>query len=39
VSMVLGTVSFDNLKLFLEIGVDCVCVGSRICLQGNPHEK
>jgi ribulose-phosphate 3-epimerase len=34
-----GGVSLDNLKLFKEIGVDSVCVGSRIFLKGNPEEN
>jgi ribulose-phosphate 3-epimerase len=31
-----GGVSPDNLHLFLDAGVDYVCVGSRIFLHGNP---
>jgi len=34
-----GGVSIDNLKSFLDIGVDSVCVGSRIFLKGNPEEN
>ncbi|HAM50619.1 MAG TPA: hypothetical protein DCP92_07965 [Nitrospiraceae bacterium] len=34
-----GGVSLDNLKLFFEIGVNYVCVGSRIFLHGNPDEN
>jgi ribulose-phosphate 3-epimerase len=34
-----GGVSFDNLKLFFDIGVDSVCVGNRIFLHGNPNEN
>ncbi len=34
-----GGVSLDNLKSFVEIGVDYVCVGSRIFLHGNPAEN
>jgi len=32
-----GGVSLDNLKSFMDIGVDSVCVGSRIFLEGNPE--
>ena len=34
-----GGVSLENLKLFLEAGVDYVCVGSRIFLEGNPKKN
>lgn len=34
-----GGVSLENLKLFIEIGVDSVCVGSRIFLRGVPEEN
>ena len=34
-----GGVSIDNLKLFLDTGVDYVCVGSRIFLNNNPAES
>ncbi|MEW6002683.1 MAG: ribulose-phosphate 3-epimerase [Nitrospirota bacterium] len=34
-----GGVSLENLKRFLEIGVDYVCVGSRIFLEGDPEEN
>jgi len=34
-----GGVSLDNLKLFLEAGLDYVCVGSRIFLAGKPKEN
>jgi ribulose-phosphate 3-epimerase len=34
-----GGVSLENLKLFLEAGLDYVCVGSRIFLKGNPGEN
>lgn len=34
-----GGVSLENLRLFMEIGVDSVCVGSRIFLKGNPEEN
>jgi ribulose-phosphate 3-epimerase len=34
-----GGVSMENLKLFVEAGVDSVCVGSRIFLKGNPKEN
>jgi ribulose-phosphate 3-epimerase len=34
-----GGVSPDNLHLFLDAGVDYVCVGSRIFLNGNPAEN
>jgi ribulose-phosphate 3-epimerase len=34
-----GGVSPDNLKKFHDIGVDCVCVGSRIFLDGDPGEN
>ena len=34
-----GGISPDNLKLFFDIGVDYVCIGSRIFLGGNPKEN
>lgn len=34
-----GGVSPDNLKAFLDAGVDYVCVGSRIFLHGNPADN
>jgi ribulose-phosphate 3-epimerase len=34
-----GGASLENLPLFLEAGVDSVCVGSRIFLGGNPKEN
>lgn len=34
-----GGVSLDNLKSFYDIGVDYVCVGSRIFLKGDPREN
>ena len=34
-----GGVSLENLGLFLEAGLDYVCVGSRIFLNGNPGEN
>lgn len=34
-----GGVSVDNLKLFHDSGVDAVCVGSRIFLNGDPREN
>jgi len=34
-----GGVSLDNLERFLDIGVDYVCVGSRIFLNGDPGEN
>jgi ribulose-phosphate 3-epimerase len=34
-----GGISIDNLSLFFELGVDYVCVGSRIFLDGNPEEN
>jgi ribulose-phosphate 3-epimerase len=34
-----GGVSLDNLKSFVDIGVDYVCVGSRIFLGGEPAEN
>jgi ribulose-phosphate 3-epimerase len=34
-----GGVSLDNLKYFLDIGVDYVCVGSRIFLDDNPDKS
>ena len=34
-----GGVSLDNLKSFLDIGVDYVCVGSRIFLNDNPGKS
>lgn len=33
-----GGISLDNIKIFLNIGVDYVCIGSRIFL-GNPEEN
>jgi ribulose-phosphate 3-epimerase len=32
-----GGVSLDKLKTFVDLGVDYVCVGSRIFLEGNPE--
>jgi len=34
-----GGVSSENLKLFIEAGVDSVCVGSRIFLEGDPGKN
>jgi len=34
-----GGVSFDNLKKFLNLGVDSVCIGSRIFLNGDPADN
>lgn len=34
-----GGVSLDNLKTFYDLGVDYVCVGSRIFLNGNPADN
>jgi ribulose-phosphate 3-epimerase len=34
-----GGVSTDNLHLFYDIGVDYVCVGSRIFLVGKPEDN
>jgi ribulose-phosphate 3-epimerase len=34
-----GGVSLENLKSFLDIGVDRACIGSRIFLNGNPAEN
>ena len=34
-----GGVSLENLSLFFKIGVDYVCIGSRIFLEGNPGEN
>lgn len=34
-----GGVSLENLKPFFDIGVNYVCVGSRIFLDGNPGEN
>ncbi len=34
-----GGVSLENLKLFLNAGVDNVCIGSRIFLKSNPKEN
>lgn len=34
-----GGISLDNLKLFRDIGVDSICVGSRIFLKGDPEEN
>ncbi len=34
-----GGVSLDNLKDFFDMGVDYVCIGSRIFLHGGPEEN
>ena len=34
-----GGVSLDNLRKFFDTGVDYVCVGSRIFLNGDPREN
>lgn len=34
-----GGASLDNLKLFIEAGLDYVCVGSRIFLKGDPAQN
>jgi ribulose-phosphate 3-epimerase len=34
-----GGVSLDNLQMFYTIGVDYVCVGSRIFLHGRPEDN
>jgi ribulose-phosphate 3-epimerase len=34
-----GGVSLENLKLFIQAGVDSVCIGSRIFLQGSPVKN
>ena len=34
-----GGVSLDNLNRFVDLGVDAVCVGSRIFLKGSPEEN
>lgn len=34
-----GGVSLDNLKSFVEIKVDYVCIGSRIFLEGEPADN
>jgi ribulose-phosphate 3-epimerase len=34
-----GGVSLDNLKTFIDLGVDYVCVGSRIFLRSDPAEN
>jgi len=34
-----GGVSLENLKLFINLGVDYVCIGSKIFLAGNPAEN
>jgi ribulose-phosphate 3-epimerase len=34
-----GGVSLDNLNEFMEIGVDYVCIGSRIFLRGDPKDN
>lgn len=34
-----GGVSLDNLKLLYDARVDCVCIGSRIFLHGNPEDN
>jgi pentose-5-phosphate-3-epimerase len=34
-----GGVSLENLQSFVDIGVDYVCVGSRIFLNSSPGEN
>lgn len=34
-----GGVSLENLRAFYDAGVDYVCIGSRIFLEGKPEEK
>jgi ribulose-phosphate 3-epimerase len=34
-----GGVSLDNLKLLYDARVDCVCIGSRIFLHGDPEDN
>ncbi len=34
-----GGVALDNLRMFLDAGVDYACVGSRIFLEGNPKDN
>jgi ribulose-phosphate 3-epimerase len=34
-----GGVSLDNLKSFYDARVDCVCIGSRIFLHGDPEDN
>ncbi len=34
-----GGVSLDNLNEFMKIGVDYVCIGSRIFLKGDPRDN
>ncbi|MCL5023534.1 MAG: ribulose-phosphate 3-epimerase [Nitrospirae bacterium] len=34
-----GGVALDNIGVFLDIGVDYACVGSRIFADGNPQEN
>ena len=34
-----GGVSIENLHIFLDIGVDYVCIGSRIFLDDNPEKS
>jgi ribulose-phosphate 3-epimerase len=34
-----GGISLDNLKTLYNLGVDYVCVGSRIFLHGNPDDN
>jgi ribulose-phosphate 3-epimerase len=34
-----GGISLDNLEMFYTIGVDYVCVGSRIFLHGRPEDN
>ncbi|HYA31838.1 MAG TPA: hypothetical protein VED67_03690 [Thermodesulfovibrionales bacterium] len=34
-----GGVSLDNLKMFYDVGVDYVCIGSRIFLQDDPGKS
>ena len=34
-----GGISLDNLKLFIDLNVEAVCVGSRIFLKGIPKEN
>ncbi|MGQ9648170.1 MAG: hypothetical protein ACUVWO_16710 [Thermodesulfobacteriota bacterium] len=34
-----GGVSLEKIKMFMDLRVDYVCVGSKIFLEGNPEEN
>jgi 3-keto-L-gulonate-6-phosphate decarboxylase len=34
-----GGIPLDNLKIFSDLKVDYICVGSRIFLRGDPKEN